>query len=254
MGQNSSCRGSCRLRNTRQGSSGTEPRASAHVHVCLLLCPHAHHQVIRRKCAAAGAGGRRRSFSVDTPCGRGSSSPLHAPGQLLRGHSMSADVSQLLAAGWPAAGASGAAGGSAHVCASAPSWTPVDASQQPSCEGSCTLPLSRASSATPPHLSFTTAPPWPAALAISTSPSAAASRGGSPGPPAAAAAGVSAAGRQGPLPLAAALHVSTTELAREFAVMKRLSHPNVVTLHEVRMAAWLLWCPWALSCSCQASA
>jgi hypothetical protein len=44
-----------------------------------------------------------------------------------------------------------------------------------------------------------------------------------------------ASGRLSPalLPLAAAVEGTTSELAREIAVMKRLNHPNVVKLFEV---------------------
>jgi serine/threonine protein kinase len=35
------------------------------------------------------------------------------------------------------------------------------------------------------------------------------------------------------MPIAAAVDATTSELAREIAVMKRLNHPNVVKLFEV---------------------
>ena len=42
-----------------------------------------------------------------------------------------------------------------------------------------------------------------------------------------------------PLPLAAAVEGTTSELAREIAVMKRLNHPNVVKLFEVSWSCLL---------------
>jgi hypothetical protein len=42
------------------------------------------------------------------------------------------------------------------------------------------------------------------------------------------------------MPLAAAVDATTTELAREIAVMKKLNHPNVVKLFEVRVQLQML--------------